>query len=936
LVEQVDTCLHSSDYSRALDLLQSAVAEFPGDTELAELEKLARDGVERKTEAHRLMTEGQSLFAQKLPEGIKLLRQAYEVDEKNSLARAVLANSLVELANATVETDWREAENLAREALDLNPSHPMGKTLRTLILDKKRETAVEECVSQARKLQTVADLTGALSRIEEGLSVYPRESRLIQIHETLQRDLQTQRRQIRRRDLEELRRMESEIDASKDAASKQALGEQLKAVADKYPNDGEVLSVANGFLHRLGLSQVASTGATGSPENNSPTLTHSTPPAPVSSIVTPPTSKIAPAAIIQVSPPVSSAPQISAPVAGASAAKPPASASNVKASSSIPKRQAGSSQRYKTIVLALAGALILVAAIFIFRRHPAPPVGEAHLAPPPAAIPVASPPTLLLPSMKLSSDTGEGKITFDGQVSTELQSGQWSLNEIPVGEHKVTVDGPREKVSFTFSSDAGTAPVVKGPIASKGVLAIVVSAMADHLHVYSSDAAAKVSLDSQPPVDVPQDGLDLPSVSAGAHELTIIRGSDQYKLEVSAGAAPMLNEFLESNQNLGTLLVVTGQDQAKVFVDGKLQPYLTRGGQLRIPNLELRDYSVRVSKSDFQDLPEQKIRIRKGEQAKLVFNLQPIPHLASLAIQGGVPGTAVLIDQTPAGTVQPNGTLTVATVNPGDHTVELRRDRFKAKQIKKHFVVGTSVSLTAAETALEPALAELKINFTPADAQVSLAKAGESPLKVSSGGTLNLPAGSYTLTAKMADNFTRSTPVEVTAGQSRSLDLSLSPDGMSKWEDPSGWKQDKGSYVRKGGDFVMYSVTPASGTFVFSATLVKGHRLQWMLNCINANNYVLFQMDDNNFYRTVVRDGQKGDEVKIPHKVGKKSVRTLQVRVEAKQIVHQIRQGDGWVVLDRWSDPESNLTLGRFGFFIPGNDQVALSSFSRYLDLNPR
>ncbi len=936
LVEQVDTCLHSSDYSRALDLLQSAAAEFPGDTELAELEKLARDGVERKTEAHRLMTEGQSLFAQKLPEGIKLLRQAYEVDEKNSLARAVLANSLVELANATVETDWREAENLAREALDLNPSHPMGKTLRTLILDKKRETAVEECVSQARKLQTVADLTGALSRIEEGLSVYPRESRLIQIHETLQRDLQTQRRQIRRRDLEELRRMESEIDASKDAASKQALGEQLKAVADKYPNDGEVLSVANGFLHRLGLSQVASTGATGSPENNSPTLTHSTPPAPVSSIVTPPTSKIAPAAIIQVSPPVSSAPQISAPVAGASAAKPPASASNVKASSSIPKRQAGSSQRYKTIVLALAGALILVAAIFIFRRHPAPPVGEAHLAPPPAAIPVASPPTLLLPSMKLSSDTGEGKITFDGQVSTELQSGQWSLNEIPVGEHKVTVDGPREKVSFTFSSDAGTAPVVKGPIASKGVLAIVVSAMADHLHVYSSDAAAKVSLDSQPPVDVPQDGLDLPSVSAGAHELTIIRGSDQYKLEVSAGAASVLNEFLESNQNLGTLLVVTGQDQAKVFVDGKLQPYLTRGGQLRIPNLELRDYSVRVSKSDFQDLPEQKIRIRKGEQAKLVFNLQPIPHLASLAIQGGVPGTAVLIDQTPAGTVQPNGTLTVATVNPGDHTVELRRDRFKAKQIKKHFVVGTSVSLTAAETALEPALAELKINFTPADAQVSLAKAGESPLKVSSGGTLNLPAGSYTLTAKMADNFTRSTPVEVTAGQSRSLDLSLSPDGMSKWEDPSGWKQDKGSYVRKGGDFVMYSVTPASGTFVFSATLVKGHRLQWMLNCINANNYVLFQMDDNNFYRTVVRDGQKGDEVKIPHKVGKKSVRTLQVRVEAKQIVHQIRQGDGWVVLDRWSDPESNLTLGRFGFFIPGNDQVALSSFSRYLDLNPR
>ena len=69
----------------------------------------------------------------------------------------MLANALVERAHAIVESDWREAEKLAREALDLNPAHPMGKTIRTLILDQKRETYVEECVSQARKLQTAAD-----------------------------------------------------------------------------------------------------------------------------------------------------------------------------------------------------------------------------------------------------------------------------------------------------------------------------------------------------------------------------------------------------------------------------------------------------------------------------------------------------------------------------------------------------------------------------------------------------------------------------------------------------------------------------------------------------------------------------------------------------------------------------------------------------------
>jgi hypothetical protein len=385
---------------------------------------------------------------------------------------------------------------------------------------------------------------------------------------------------------------------------------------------------------------------------------------------------------------------------------------------------------------------------------------------------------------------------------------------------------------------------------------------------------------------------------------------------------------------VGTLVVITGQDKAKVFLNGKLQPQASQGGQLRIPNLELKDYVVRVSKSGFQDLPEQKIHIRKGEQAKVIFNLQPTLVASSLSIQGGIPGSTVLVDQTPVGTVRSDGTLTVTTINPGDRIIELRKDKFKPRQLKKHFVVGQAVSLAAAEAAMEAAPGELKITFTPADAQVTLNKTGETPTKVVSGGALTLSAGSYTLTAKTADNFIRSSTVEVTAGQSRTLDLSLAPSGMSKWDDPAGWKQDKGSLVRKGGDFVTYSVSPTTGTFVFSAMLNKGHRLQWVLNFTDASNYILFQMDDNNFYRTVVKNGQKGDETKIANKVGKKSFHTLQVRVMANEIVHQIRQGDNWVVLDRWAQPSGNLTLGKFGFYIPGNDQVALSSFGHYLDLN--
>lgn len=397
---------------------------------------------------------------------------------------------------------------------------------------------------------------------------------------------------------------------------------------------------------------------------------------------------------------------------------------------------------------------------------------------------------------------------------------------------------------------------------------------------------------------------------------------------------------VESGHNLGTLLVVAGQDDARVFLNGKLQRQLTQAGQLRLPNLELKDYVVQVSKGGFQDPPQQKVRIRKGEEVKLVFNLQPQPSLsssglASLTIQGGAPGTTVLVDQTVVGTIQPDGTLSVSTVNPGDHTVELRKERFKSRQFKEHFVAGASISLAAADAALESAPGELKITFAPSDAKVAVVK--DDLLKiVSSGVPLNLAPGTYTLTARTADRFTRSATLEVIAGQSKSLDLSLAPNGMSKWDDPGAWKQEGDSFARKGGDFVLYGVAPTSGTFVFLAMLTKGHVLQWVLNYTDSKNYVLLQMDDNNFYRSVIHNGNKTDEIIVPHKGEKKSFRMLHVRISPTELVHQIKHGDSWIVLDRWTQPGVNLSLGKFGFYIPGNDQVALSSFAHYAELNIR
>ena len=861
LVEQINNCLYSGDYSRALDLLRGTAAEFPNDTELSGLEKLAHDGVKRTAEANRLITESQELFAQqKSAEAIRLLRQAYELDKRNSLARAILANALVEHAHSILETDWLQAETLTNQALALNPAHPTAKTIRDLIVEQKKTSSAEDWVAQARKLQSSGDLFVALAWVAEGLAVHPDHPKLLQIQEAIQRDQGARRRQARRGDLQNLRRMQLEIDGSADVAAKQALAERIQAVAAKHWTDGEILSMANGLLNRLGL--VPQESSSGSPRNKGaavifhvprPTAPKPSgadtsqlhpsqlspsqlppspvPPAKVPTATAPPGTvpprmvpprKVPPNFLppgivspgkIRATPPE---PQFPPPQA---ATVPPAESSPLEAKvtspSSQPKQRPRSNSTTLILISISTAAIILFAAILFFaRKHPAPPLAKTPTAAPTVSAPAASAPTQ-------------------------------------------------------------TAPEPPQP----------------DLRPSSDTAAGKVTPDDQPPA--------------------------------------------ESSHNLGTLLVVAGQDNAKVFLNGKLQRQLTQAGQLRLPNLELKDYVVQVSKSGFQDPPQQKVRIRKGEQARLIFNLQPQPRLASLTIQGGAPGTTVLVDQTLVGTIQPDGTLSISTVNPGDHTVELRKERFKPRQFKKHFVMGGTISLAAADAALEASPGELTITFAPVDAKVAIVK-GELLKVVSSGVPLNLPAGTYTLTARTGERITRSSTLEVIAGQSKTLDLSLAPSGMSKWDDPGAWQHERDSFIRKGGDFVLYGVVPASGTFVFSAMLIKGHLLQWVLNYTDPKNYVLFQMDDNNFYRTVIRNGQRTDEIKLADKGDKKSFRTLQIRVRSTEIVHQIKHGDSWTLLDRWTQPGADLSLGKFGFYLPGNDQVALSSFAHYGDLNIR
>ena len=905
LVERINAYLRAGDYARAVDLVRSSAAEFPGDAELSALEKLADDGLKRKGDADRLITESQELFAErKFSEAIQLLRQAYELDKKNSLARSILANALVEHAQSIVETDWLESEKLTNQALALNPAHPTAKTILNLIVDQKQKSSVDDWVAQATKLQSSGDLFGALAWVAEGLAVHPHDAKLLQIQDAVQRDQDARRRQARRGDLEDLRRMQREIDGTKDLAAKQALAARIQGVAAKHWTDGEILSIANALLLRLGLVSQENSGT--SPRGKNKTLILHVPRPNASKLVSAESSEAQPTQSSASPDPPSQVPPLPAPpspVSSGDVLPSQISAEQVSASPVSPDPPPPAPIPPKDVPAASVPPSKVRTVI-------APPAKIAATAPEPQP---AAPPAVKIPAVEPSVKAVKATAPSSKPKQTrrsEAKNSKATTLVVALSIAAVILVA----ATFFFTRRHYAAPVANSPASAPAVSAPVSSTQAASAPPVSAPAASATA-ETSPEPSLP---ASVPPSDAPAGTVAPV---DQPPAAVS--------------RNVGTLVVVAGQDDARVFLNGKLQRQLTRGGQLRLANLEPKDYVVQVSKNGFQDAPQQTIRIRMDEEAKLVFNLQPQPHLASLTIQGGAPGTTVLVDQAPVGTIQPDGTLSVSTINPGDHSVELRKDRFKPRQFQKHFVAGATVFLAAADATLEAAPSELKITFTPADAKVALVK-GDLLKMVTSGVPLNLPPGTYTLTVRTADRITRSSSLEVVAGQSKTLDLSLAPNGMSKWDDPGAWKKEGNSFTRKGGDVVLFGVAPSSGTFVFSAMVTKGRLLQWVFNYTDSRNYVLLQIDENNFYRSVIRNGQKTEEIIAPHKGDKKNFRTLQIRVSPTELIHEIQDSDGLKVLDRLTQPGINLTQGKFGFYIPGSDEVAVSSFAHYGDLNVR
>jgi hypothetical protein len=276
-LEQIERAMQSGDYARATSLVAGAEAEFPTDAELAELHQKADWAVANAAEALSVLAQGQSQLAQQLiEEAIGTFRRAYALDPHNPAIRAALVDALVERARAVVDTDSASAEPLIQEALEADPNHPLAKSLRTRVLDSRRDEAVILCFKQARQYRATGELDKALAEAEQCLAAYPLDPRLLQLRDILHKEIEEGRRsKTRPADLAALQQLEQDTLAAGEWADFKTVVERARSIADPYPDDPEFQKIvaslqahAAGGGERKGLldsGMVASFTSTGIP-----------------------------------------------------------------------------------------------------------------------------------------------------------------------------------------------------------------------------------------------------------------------------------------------------------------------------------------------------------------------------------------------------------------------------------------------------------------------------------------------------------------------------------------------------------------------------------------------------------------------------------------------------------------------------------------------
>ncbi|HEX4808955.1 MAG TPA: hypothetical protein VH325_08500 [Bryobacteraceae bacterium] len=486
----------------------------------------------------------------------------------------------------------------------------------------------------------------------------------------------------------------------------------------------------------------------------------------------------------------------------------------------------------------------------------------------------ALPPVSKKPTVRLYTDLVPGTVSIDENPPEDLKDGELQLDNLEPGRHSMKVVGQSGSAEFSFDVSDKDAPKVVGSPAASNVMAVLVSTEAGKARLVTNADASEVTLDGKSAGQVGADGLTMDDLGSTDHDLEVVQDKDHQRFILTYTPAPALTVYVKSDPNAGTVVVVAGEDNADVYINDKLYRRKTDRGQIRIPNLRVGTYVIRVHKQGFIDPPPQTVDVRKAEETRVPFRMQPVPEIATLQIKGALPGTMVYVDRDLAAAIGADGNATISNVKPGDHVIELRRDQALAKRFPRSFHTGDVVTLSGPDVTLDKVVVENK----PAPASTPEPAAAPAPGDAGSNGM-----------------------------------------------------QIDGEQLRRGGGFVAYHVPRVPGRYEFMAQVRKGGflkrgKLQFYAGYQDSDNYVLFTLDGKHAIIKQVKEG-KSTERRTPFTSDPNDWVQVQMSVRQNAIDARVKStGGAWEDLGAVPTAHDS-TQGKVGFLIPGNDEIAVSNF---------
>jgi serine/threonine-protein kinase len=875
-VEQIDRLLEGRDYSRALDSVVRAQEEHPGDPELAQLETLVRQGLEKTAEAQRLLDRGQHESAAGChQESIGTLKQAYQLDDRNPAIRSALRDILIGRARELLDSDPAAAEPLLRQVLEFEVDNATARSLLGLIADRRRKPVVhppaEPAVEEAPAPDSIIELAETVRPVPEEIKPVDRDAETIFDPPTVQTPPVV---------VKPVEKREPALQTVLQVART-----QWQRVASEVRRRPKMWGGA-AIVAVLVLGLIVIVKSLLSPHEIR------------SNVLLPP-----PPGILEIS------------------TEPPGAVIFVD------DKEKGNTASPLNLSLD-AKSVQIEARLPGYRTAKTRVDLKAGLRTP---VKLVLPPVVLLKIVL----GGEGQVAINNDPAAQVPDGQFS-QELLVGEYTVKI-GTRRSGSMTFGFNvvAEGQAVVTRPPEVKDVSALLVSNFGDKARIYAGGPAGKVTLDGAPIGELDRKGLDLPSLAAASHDLQVGDGADLRKKTIEIGPDRTLTAIIDADPNTGNLLVQTSEDNVTIVIsaNGKeLARGQTTNRRYSKPALTPRAYTVRAFKEGYDAVPaEQTAEVRKREDKKVSFEFRrkAQPAVARIRL---TPGSELFVDSTSLGIIAEEFRI-VDKLPAGTHTFRAQKARFQPANQRVDLADGQTKEV---DLRLNPAPIPVEIRKVPADSTVTYTKVGDTVVRPLNGTRVDLPEGDYRFNAKANGYLERNATVRITWDTPMPIDVSQDPvkqiehhpiPPIREW--PSGTWSAADNYVTSTSVGSVLSPKPLGvGTVQFSIRLSAKGRGQWVLQYINDRNYLLCELDDHSFQVTRVSDGNR--EIVTRNKaVAKSDWYTIRIDVAPDRITHRLQKNGSFEPLDSFP---AVFKEGRFGFLIAGGQPVSIANFSGVSD----